>query len=277
MTHAHDHSADAFLADELDLDGQVLHGYWSAALDLVRAAAGDHVQRALDIGAGTGVGTIALAQLFPVAEVIAVDVSADMLDRIRHKAAALGLADRVRTIEADLDAGVPPLEPIDVTWASMSLHHVADPDRTLAEVLGATRAGGVVGVAEFSEHLRFLLDDVGIGRPGLEARCLDLVRHRHADALPDLGSHWAPRLAAAGFTDVAERVFSIDVADGSPDARRYAQVWLQQVRAGLADQLDVDDRHTLARLVDADDPASVLNSGTVHIRGERTVTVGRRP
>jgi hypothetical protein len=72
-------------------------------------------------------------------------------------------------------------------------------------------------------------------------------------------------------------VFSIDVADGSPAARRYAQVWLQQLRARIGEQLDADDAHTLARLVDGDDPASVLNRGTVHIRGERTVTVARRP
>jgi ubiquinone/menaquinone biosynthesis C-methylase UbiE len=277
MTHAHNHATESFLAEELDLDGEVLGDYWSAALELVRSAAGDPVRRVLDLGAGSGVGTIALAQLFPVAEVIAVDVSADMLDRIRAKAGALGLADRVHTVEADLDAGLPALEPIDVTWASMSMHHVADPDRVLTEVFGATRAGGVVAVAEFSEHLRFLPDDVGIGRPGLEARCHEQVRHEHAQALPHLGSHWAPKLAAAGLQLVDERVFPIDVADGSPAARRYAQVWLQQLGARLAEQLDADDAHTLARLVEGDDPASVLNSGSVHIRGERTVTVARRP
>jgi ubiquinone/menaquinone biosynthesis C-methylase UbiE len=277
MTHAHDHATESFLAEELDLDAEVLRGYWSAALELVRSAAADPVRRVLDLGAGTGVGTIALAQLFPAAEVIAVDVSADMLDRIRAKALALGLAERVHLVEADLDAGLPALEPIDVTWASMSMHHVADPDRVLAEVFGASRVGGVVAVAEFTEHLRFLPDDLGIGRPGLEARCHELVRHEQAHALPHLGAHWAPKLTAAGSQVVADRVFPIDVADDSPAVRRYAEVWLQQLHARLGDQLDADDAHTLARLVDRDDPASVVNSGTVHIRGERTVTVARRP
>src|ERR1700733_3552113 len=90
--------------DLLDLDGEVLHDYWSAALDWVqRAAAGTAPSRLLDLGAGTGTGAIARASRFPEAEVIAVDVNPDSLRRLRGKALDLGLARRLLTLEADLD------------------------------------------------------------------------------------------------------------------------------------------------------------------------------
>ena len=52
----------------------------------------------------------------------------------------------------------------------MSLHHMADPGQVLRDALAATRPGGLIAVAEFSEPLRFLPDDLGFGRPGFESR-----------------------------------------------------------------------------------------------------------
>src|SRR6201746_2617421 len=89
--HDHDHESTSSPAELLDLDGEALRPYWAQALQLVPAAAGPSVRRVLDLGAGSGVGTIALAQLFGDAEVLAVDVSAEMLDRINGKARAPGL------------------------------------------------------------------------------------------------------------------------------------------------------------------------------------------
>src|ERR1700722_19604588 len=128
---AHDHAAAAGPADDgmsslLELDGEVLHGYWSAALDWVASAA-PGAGRLLDLGAGTGTGALGLALRFPAAEVIAVDIEPGSLARLRHKAHVLGLEERVQAREADLDAGWPALGPLDLTWASMSLHHMADP------------------------------------------------------------------------------------------------------------------------------------------------------
>lgn len=273
----HDHDPTSSPAELLDLDGEALRTYWSEALELVRAAAGDQVQRVLDLGAGTGVGTVALAQLFEGAEVLAVDVSAESLARIEEKARHLGLNDRIRTVEADLDTGWPALGTVDVAWASMSLHHLADPGRVLAELFAAMRSGGVVAVAEFSDELRFLPDDLGLGRPGLEARCHELLRHEHTHGLPFLGSHWAPMLAAAGFTAVVENELTIDDPGRSPAARRYALLWLRRLRSGFADRLADDDLDTLARLTADAGAESVLTRDDLHIRGTRTVTVARKP
>src|ERR1700761_7222652 len=106
----HEHTTDAGMDDLLDLDAEVLHGYWTAALDWVRdAAAPLSPARLLDLGTGTGTGALGLAQRFPDATVTAVDISADALRRLDGKVAGLGLGARVRAVEANLDAGWPDL------------------------------------------------------------------------------------------------------------------------------------------------------------------------
>src|ERR1700689_2773205 len=108
--HAHRHAgaAEDDYTDLLELDAEVLRDYWSAALDWVQdAAAGTARTRLLDLGAGTGTGAIGLAQRFPDAEVVALDVSPISVAKIAAKAAAAGLIARIHPVEADLDAGWP--------------------------------------------------------------------------------------------------------------------------------------------------------------------------
>lgn len=274
MSHAHD---DGDLADLLDLDGETLRGYWTeAVLSVCRAADGTAPKRVLDLGAGTGVGALEFVRRCGVAHVTAVDYSPEMLAHLREKALQLGVADRVHTVHADLDEGLPAVELVDITWASASMHHLADPDRVLREVYAVTRPGGLVAVAEFGERLRFLPDDIGLGRPGFEARCLDVLAARDHDAMPHLDSHWAPRLAAAGFTDVVERDFEIAV--GPPLTRqgaRYARRWLSRMAHGIADQLAPDDLAALGELL-GDGPQSLQHRDDLRIRGSRTLTLARR-
>jgi SAM-dependent methyltransferase len=277
-THVHDHAASAGSPDDLmtgllDLDGEVLHDYWSAALDWVSAAAGG--TRLLDLGAGTGTGALGLAERFPAAEVIAVDVEPGSLARLRDKARGRGLAGRVRALEFDLDAGWPDLGPLDLTWASMSLHHLADPGRVLRDALAATRPGGLIAVAEFAEPLRFLPFDLGFGQPGFEDRLVDRLGRAHAEALPTLGSAWAPRLADAGWEVTGEREFPIDLdPPAHPRAAEYARAWFTRLADGLTDQLEPDDQATLAALLAE---GGLSQRGDLRIRGTRTITLARRP
>ncbi len=285
------------MADLLELDGEVLRDYWSAALDWVRdAAAASGPRRLLDLGAGTGTGAIGLARRFPDAEVIAVDVEPGSLALLRDKAGRLGL-DRVRAVEANLDEGWPDLGILDLTWASMSLHHLADPGRVLRDVLAATRPGGLIAVAEFAAQLRFLPDDLGFGKPGFEERLASVRAAAHAAVMPTLGSDWAPRLAAAGWEVAAEHEFVIDLRpaagprgaspqgadpqgagprEQAASAGEYARAWFDRLSHGLADGLDPDDRATLAALLDRGGPHFVRDRGDLWLRGSRTVTIGRR-
>jgi SAM-dependent methyltransferase len=280
---AHD-AQDAGLTDLLELDGEVLHDYWSAALDWVRdAAAGTGARRLLDLGAGTGTGALGLARRFPDAEVIAVDVEPGSLKLLRDKAADLGLGERVRAVAADLDEGWPELGVLDVTWASMSLHHLADPGRVLGDVLAATRPGGLIAVAEFGDQLRFLPGDLGFGRPGFEDRVASARAAAHAETLPTLGSEWAPRVAGAGWEVTGEREFVIDLrpplgsCSQAASASEYARVWFDRLARGLADRLDSEDQATLAALLDQDGPQFLGNRGDLWLHGSRTVTLARRP
>lgn len=282
--HAHDGPAsEAEGADLLDLDGQVLQGYWDAALDRVTAAVsgpsaavGGGPARVVDLGAGTGTGAVGLARRLPDAEVIAVDVSEQSLARVDAKAQAAGVGDRVRTLVADLDLGWPELAPIDLTWASMSLHHLADPTRTLSELRGITRRGGLLAVAEFDEPLRFLPADLGIGRPGFESRALEVLATVHAEVVPTLGASWAAVLGDAGWTVVDQHDLVIDVPSPQhPLAGPYARGWFDRLSHGLADRLDTADELTLKALLDDGGPQSLLHRPDLHLRGVRTVTLAR--
>jgi ubiquinone/menaquinone biosynthesis C-methylase UbiE len=282
-THHHQHhhaveNDEAALAEMLDLDAEVLHSYLSEVMAWVHGlAAGLPRRRILDLGCGTGNGALALAQRFPGAGVTAVDVSANMLERLQEKARDAGAASRITTIQADLDAAWPDTGPTDLVWASASMHHLADPDRVLSDVFAALRPGGMLVVAELGSFPRFLPDDIGLGRPGLEARCHAVVTEAHAEELPTMGSDWGPRLRRAGFTIEAERPFAVELVPPLPAAAgRYAQLVLGRMRSSLGDRLDAGDVAVLGTLVDSAGPDSVLRRSDLTVRAERTVWVGVR-
>jgi len=270
---------EAAMAELLDLDAEVLHSYLSEVTAWIHElAAGRPTRRILDLGSGTGAGALTLVQRFDGADVIALDMSARLLDRLRDKARVLGVADRVRTVQADLDAAWPAIDAVDLVWASNSLHHMTDPDRVLTEVFATIHPGGLLAVAEMDSIPRFLPDDLGVGRPGLEARCHAALAEGRADELPHLGSDWGPRLSQAGFTIEAERPFAIDLTPPLPASPgRYAQASLRRVRSSLDGRMGADDLATLDTLLDSDGPDGVLQRGDLTVRATRTVWVASRP
>ena len=283
--HHHDHhqdgdeTAEAALAELLDLDAEVLHAYLSSVIGWVGELAADQPPcRILDLGCGTGTGSLALLRRFPASEVTAVDASGPMLDRLRQKARELDVASQVRAVQVDLDAGWPDTGPVDLVWASNSMHHMADPDRVLAQILAALEPGGLLAVAEMDSFPRFLPDELGIGRPGLEARCHAAQDDVRSNDMPYLGSDWGPRLAKAGFAVEAERTFAIDLQPPLPaTASRYALLSLQRVRSALDGRISAEDLVTLDTLLGGDGPASILRRDDLTVRTTRTVWVARRP
>jgi SAM-dependent methyltransferase len=282
-THHHQHQPGAetdetAMAELLDLDAEVMHSYLSEVIDWVHDLVGLPCRRILDLGSGTGTGALALVRRFAGADVLALDISAPLLDRLREKARGLGVADRIRIVQADLDAAWPAIDTVDLVWASSSLHHMADPDGVLAKVFAAIRPGGLLAVAELDRFPRFLPDDLGLGRPGLEARCHAALAERQAAEVPHLGSDWGPRLSKAGFTIEAERTFAVDLTPPlPPSASRYAEASLRRFRSGLDHRMSADDLATLDSLIDSDGPGSVRRRDDLTIRTARTVWIARRP
>lgn len=271
-------SGEAGMAEVLDLDAEVLASYYSELTDLVRERAGDApVRRIIDLGSGTGTGTFALLARFPDATATALDSSAGMLAHLRGRAGERGLDGRIETVQADLDTGLPDSEPADLVWASASLHHLADPARLLADVFGALRPGGLLVAAEMDSFPRFLPADLGFGRPGLEARCHEIVDALRAEHLPEFGADWAKLIRGAGFAIEVERTFRIELtAPLPPAAARYAEVALRRLRESAGDRLADDDRAALDALLGGEHPGAVQRRTDLSVRNTRQLWIARR-
>jgi SAM-dependent methyltransferase len=277
----HTHPDPAGLAELLDLDATILSGYLSELTQWVRQLSPPaRVRRILDLGAGTGTGTIALAHRFSNAHVVALDRSEHMLHTIRSKALTSGLADRISTIEANATAPWPPITPVDLIWAASSLHEMPDAKAVIASAHASLTPGGLFVVVEMDAPPRLLPHDVGVGSPGLEERIHALL----AGSFNSGNSHpaWGEPLQRAGFELLATRTFTIDLPAGSTHAPhpstigRYARVYLQQVRRGLAGRLSGEDAATLDILLADSGQHCLLERTDLRVSGSRTVWVGRR-
>jgi SAM-dependent methyltransferase len=266
---AHDHHSHAdhhdSLGELLDLDAEVLHEYRATLFAWVHELTGPR-RRIADLGAGTGTGTLALAEHFGEAEVTAVDLDPAMLDRLRQKAPG----DRIHTLQADLDAGWPALADLDLVWAANSMHHMADPDRVLADIRDALRPGGMLVLAEIDSLPRFL---AGTAQAAVEERCHVAMRALRSHDMPEMGSDWGARLRSAGFAVEAERVFTIELTAPVPPATgRYARLSLSRMRTGLEGRVGPDDLAALDSLIH-----DVGDRDDLTVRAERKVWVAERP
>ena len=125
--------------DQAPVPTQISAGVGRALLDRVALAPTMDV---LDFGAGTG---LLCAQVAPrVARVIAVDISASMLEQLRAKA---GLAEKVDIQCRDI-LEAPLAEQVDLVVSAMAMHHVADTGRLLRTLYAHLRPGGRVALAD---------------------------------------------------------------------------------------------------------------------------------
>ncbi|PQZ92332.1 SAM-dependent methyltransferase [Arthrobacter sp. MYb227] len=274
-SHSHEHSHspedEARMAKMLDLDASVLADHLAEVTDWIAGNAGTP-HKIADLGSGTGTGTIALARHFTAGTVYAVDSSKTMLERLHSRVVALGLNEHVVTVHADLDAQWPEIGNLDLVWAASSMHHVAKPAKTFAEVFAAMNAGGVFAVIEMDGFPRYIPEDLELGTHGLEARIRAIIDNRGWNKYPD----WETDLVAAGF-EVEQRIFSYDFAPEPEVVGPYAELLLGNVRTGIADQLSPEDLPIIDALLDQAHPAALVNRTDIRLRGSRTVWLARKP
>jgi SAM-dependent methyltransferase len=267
-----------------ELEGEVFAAFLRDTMAWVTELRGPDaapVRRVIDIGCGPGVGTCDLARRFPDARVVAVDSSPAMLERVAQRATEQGLDDRISTHRAELPGGLDPLEPADVIWASMSLHHVGDEAAALRILRELVAPDGLIAIAEMGDPTRVLPDDLDLGQPGLADRLarageewFAAMRAGLPDSVPS--ADLPEMLTAAGWEVLGER-FAREHLDPplSDDARRFALGILQRTRDKLAEQIDVDDLATLDILIDADDPRGILQRADACVSSSRQIVIAR--
>ncbi|OLR92657.1 class I SAM-dependent methyltransferase [Actinokineospora bangkokensis] len=241
------------------------------------------VTRVVDAGSGPGVGAVQLARAFPDARVVALDPERVLLDRAVELAAAAGVGDRFEVVEAALPHGVDGLAAADLVWSKLALHHVGDQQAAVAALAGLVRRGGVVAVIEGGLPMRTLPRDIGVGRPGLEARLDGLAaewfEHMRAQTPGSTTAveDWGGMLRAAGLTPSGTKTFVADLPAPLAQADREVLFdrW-RRTRERLGDKASAEDREALDVLLDRDDPRGFPNREDVYFLHAMTVHTARR-
>ncbi|MFF4587375.1 class I SAM-dependent methyltransferase [Streptomyces sp. NPDC001388] len=284
-SHSHDTEIDwAEMAPHLEAQAELFMPLYERAL----AWLGKEVTEPgliVDAGSGPGVVACLFAETFPGARVLAVDGSEPLLDRAGQRAARLGYADRFGTLAGDLPGVLEELDyPADLLWAGRSLHHLGDQRAALAAFAERLAPGGTLAIMEGGLPSRFLPRDLGLGRPGLEARIDALQEEWFAHMRADLpGSvavteDWSALLASAGLKHTRTRSFLLDLpAPASDRTRAYVATSLSRLRDVFGDALDPEDRAVLDRLLDPDDPAGVHRRPDVFVLAAHTVHTAVKP
>ncbi|MFJ6664746.1 class I SAM-dependent methyltransferase [Streptomyces sp. NPDC091383] len=285
--HGHGHGADIDwnqLAPHLETQAELFAPLYRQALSWLADELAEPGLIA-DAGSGPGVLTCLFAEVFPGARVVAVDGTAPLLDRARARADRLGLTDRFDTLAGELPDVLDELpKPADLLWASRSLHHLGDQRAALTAFGQRLAPGGTLALLEGGLPSRFLPRDLGIGRPGLQARLDALEEDRFTRMRTELpGSvaeteDWPGLLTAAGLRYTGSRSFLLDLpAPADERARAHIAELLGRQRESFGDVLTAEDRDTLGRLLDTADPGSVHRRPDVFVLSAHTVHTAVRP
>ena len=274
--HRHDEFDWEAMADSLELDAAIT---MPIVHDIVRTGT-PHVDWAtighvLDIGCGPGAVAVALCRLAPAARITALDSSAPLLGRVRHRAAQLGLDDRIWTIAADLDTPLPTLPAADVVWASMVLHHVSDATATLGDLRQRLAPGGTLVMVEFGNNPTVLPATDPLRECGTWGRfqAATTASLNERLGLDPVTIDWPALLERAGFIDTVDTGLS---AHHPSPLDEVGRAWLtKHVRRGIemaGDRLDAADVSVLSSLLE-----QIPTRNDLFVHAERRVIVTRRP
>ena len=241
------------------------------------------VGRILDVGSGAGVVSAVLARAFPDAQVMAVDGTPALLDAVGVRAERLGISKQVHVLHASLPEDAASLPEADLIWASDALHHLGDQQAAIDLLHRRLSPGGLLAVCEGGLPARYLPNELGFGRPGLQARLDAASADRFAAmraALPGAVAaidDWPGMLRASGLQGVSSRSFLRDIPSPLPDkARAFVIGEFAAFHDWLNEQLDTTDVSSLARLLDQDDAQGLMRRPDVFVLAARTVHTARR-
>ncbi|MGI9614505.1 MAG: methyltransferase domain-containing protein [Acidimicrobiales bacterium] len=211
-------------------------------------------RRLLDVGCGPGSMTAEFADRVAPAEVVGVDVVADVIEKARSAHERGNLRFEVA------DAYTLPFDDssFDIVHAHQVLQHVSDPVALLRECSRVCRPGGVVAVRDADYAAMSWYPEV----PALAEwrRVYREVCHRN-DAEPDAARHLLHWAAEAGFTDITPSADAWCFA--TPDERSWwGSLWAERVRASSLATQAID--YGLAAEADLADMAAGWNEWADH-------------
>jgi SAM-dependent methyltransferase len=282
--HGHVMFDTAAMAAKTEREGEVLADFVTQAATRITEVGqqqGVEVRRVIDLGCGPGVGSCLLAEQFQTATVVAVDGSAEMLERVGARTERLLLGTRVQTQQAELSSAIATLGAADLVWASMSLHHIGDEVDALGQIRGLVDPGGLLAVVERAGPVRVLPDDVDLGRPGLWSRLHDAWEAWFAAMRAELpgatvSGAYGTMISAAGFDVLVDELLTVAVDPPlEAQAREFALQQLQGTCAQLAGYADAADLEVLEPLVDETSDQSILRRDDLCIRAARHLFVAR--
>lgn len=105
--------------------------------------------RFVDLGVGDGLVTLMLSEV--ASSVTAVDISSEMLEQLRQRAARKGIAN-IETVEADIEDLPLADASYDVVVMSQALHHARSPEKALREARRILVPGGRLLVLDLLAH-----------------------------------------------------------------------------------------------------------------------------
>ena len=143
---------------------RILLPFAEALLDAASIPEGGRI---VDVGCGCGATTLMIAERFPTATAVGLDVSRPMLEVARTRAAG---RERVRFVEGDASTGRPPTTPVDRVVSRFGVMFFADPRAAFANIRGWVRSGGSFTAVVWNQlaanpWLRDLVDIVGRHTP----------------------------------------------------------------------------------------------------------------
>jgi 2-polyprenyl-3-methyl-5-hydroxy-6-metoxy-1,4-benzoquinol methylase len=101
-------------------------------------------KRVLEVGCGIGTDSINFARVG--ADLTAVELSGESLSIAAQRAEVMGVADRIRFVQANAEELTSALEeePFDLVYSFGVVHHTPHPERALAEMRALTAPGGIL-------------------------------------------------------------------------------------------------------------------------------------